>query len=133
MEKFKMIRSVTNTNFTEITGLRIKTTSLLNLFPIEIDDDGKYLLNIFRTYTVNEDIKNDLIYYQLFNLNESDWWENISFSFYDGVDLWWVNALMNDVINPFEEMSPGQNVKILKKQQIPRIVREIKYRSEEHV
>ncbi len=128
-----MIRSVTNTNFTEITGLRIKTTSLLNLFPIEIDDDGKYLLNIFRTYTVNEDIKNDLIYYQLFNLNESDWWENISFSFYDGVDLWWVNALMNDVINPFEEMSPGQNVKILKKQQIPRIVREIKYRSEEHV
>lgn len=128
-----MIKSVTDETFADITGMTLKSSSFLNLLPVEQDEYGTYLLNIFRSYTVNDVIKNDIIHYSLHTLNEEDWWENISYGYYNNVEQWWINAMLNDVINPFEEPEPGKEVKILKSDYITMLLREIKYRASEHV
>ncbi|GEM_PF-3200046 len=127
------VKEINDKTIEDITDLFVPTSSFINLFPIQLDEDGKtYMLNIFRTYTINENVKNDMQYYETFEADEEEWWENIAFNFYDSVELWWVNCLMNDIINPFEEIYPGKNIKIMKKDLITTVVREIRLRAEEH-
>ncbi len=128
-----MITEITEETFEDITGLTLLTPSFINLLPIQKDDDGKYLLNIFRTYTINDEVKSDLLYYYVYTAHEEDWWENVSYDFYDNTELWWINCLLNDITNPFEEMEPGLSMKVLKEDYVPQIVREIRLRAGEHV
>jgi len=127
------VRDITDKTFEDITGMTPSLASLINLFPIQLDEDGlTYILNIFRTYTIRDDVKNDVQYFDTWEASEEEWWENMSYRFYDNVDLWWVNCLLNDIINPFEEIYPGKNIKILKKDLISTVIQEILMRAEEH-
>lgn len=124
---------ITDKTFEDITGLILSTPSFLNLLPIELDENGDYILNIFRFYSIYDSIKNDVVYFNTYEADEDDWWENIAYDVYNNVDLWWVTCMMNDVINPFEEIEPGKNLKILKTEAIPNLIREIRTRAEEHI
>jgi len=127
------VRDITDKTFEDITGMTPSLASLINLFPIQLDEDGlTYILNIFRTYTMRDAVKNDVQYFDTWKASEEEWWENMSYRFYDNVDLWWVNCLLNDIINPFEEIYPGKNIKILKKDLISTVIQEILMRAEEH-
>ena len=43
------------------------------------------------------------------------WWDNISYDVYRTPYLWWIVAIMNNITNPYEELEPGSNITILKK------------------
>ena len=101
--------------FFEATSIRLKQTSILKAFNVLKDEDRvTEYLNIFKSLKLNVDEETTMAYFETYETENDDWWDNISFNVYGTPYLWWVVALFNDVINPFEELDEGQNLKILK-------------------
>jgi hypothetical protein len=119
-----------STDFYKLTGIKINNSSFLKMFNILEDDDKIKFINIFRSYQVNEQIFTDVLYYNTYEVDNEDFWEQISYKLYGITDLWWALCLMNNVQNPFEDLSAGNNLKILKKNYIPQLLTEIKSVSE---
>lgn len=121
----------TNKDFREITGHRISNTSLLNQFNILKDsNEENYLLNIWKGYFVVEEIKNNEDYISHYDVPGNSFWENISYEAYENENLWWMVAMSNDVINPFEELTPGDRIKVIDRNLLYEIVKEVKNISE---
>jgi len=117
-------------SFTEVTGEDLSNVSQLKLFNILQDEDGTKLQNIWRSYSLNETITEETIFYQLYEMQDQDWWENISYQFYGTPNLWWVLCIMNNVENPFENVEPGQDTKILRNRYIYQLIKEMEIISE---
>jgi nucleoid-associated protein YgaU len=101
-------------DFYKNTGHRLSSSSLLRLFNLLRDHDETKFMNIFRSYSLNDDVVEDTVYYNSYEVENDDWWDNISFKYYGTPNLWWVICMMNNITNPFEEINPGDNIKILK-------------------
>lgn len=120
------IKQVNDKTFKEITQHELEDTSYLNLFNILKDDDDQYFLNIFRSFVINEELVMDILYYQTYEIDDQDWYDTISYKYYNDVSLWWLPLVTNTVLNPFEEIEPGKLIKILKSNLIPLVVKEIR-------
>lgn len=120
-----MIEQIDET-FYEVTGTRLLNTSMLNSFKIlkEIET-GTNFLDLFTSYQVNPKL-NDKFVFDNFEVDSSMWWDDISKLHYDTPYLWWVIALTNGIINPFEELEYGKSIKILKPSLLYQILRELK-------
>jgi len=118
-------------DFYTVTGIRLSSSSFLNLFNILMDDDNNKFMNIFRSYILRTDITQDTVYYYTYNTEPDDWWDNISTKFYETPYLWWIICLMNNVMNPFEELEEGTELKILKDTYIYQLLNEIREISEQ--
>ena len=77
--------------------------------------DGERFLNVFRTIVKNKGM-DDTSLYDEYMVQENDWFDLISFRYYEVSNLWWVVAILNDVTNPFESLEEGTSLKILKNQ-----------------
>lgn len=110
--------------YVELKGNRLSPSSILRLFNIMQDDDDEYFLNIFKSFDVLNTIMSDGTNLESLNI-VIPWWEDITYTRYDDVDLWWVACITNDVLNPFEEIVEGENISLLKKQYIPNIHRDM--------
>jgi len=117
-------------SFYELTGHRLNNASQLWLFNPLRDSDGNEFMNVFRSYTLNDEIMSDTMYYFTHKAENDEWWDNISSLYYGTPTLWWVICLMNDIINPFEELEGGQEVKIMKETHLYQLLKEIKDISE---
>ena len=75
------VRSVTET-FYELTGIQLSNVSMLKLFNIlqDIQTDDRFM-NIFRSYRVNEEVTTSVVWYELYEVENDDWWDNISYKF----------------------------------------------------
>lgn len=102
--------------FFETTGIRLKQTSILKAFNVLKDGEDRVteFLNIFKSLKLNKDSEVDLSFFETYETENDDWWDNVSFTVYGTPNLWWVIALFNEIVNPFEEMEEGLNLKILK-------------------
>lgn len=121
-----MPSTTVTTSFEDLTSHNLNNVSYLRLFPIMIDNDGEYFLNIFRSYSINEELLADSLYFETYEVMEDDWWELISNEKYESVNFWWIPPLANKVINPFEELEVGINLQMLRKAVLPILVREIR-------
>ena len=117
-------------SFTDITGKDLANTSQLKLFNILEDEDGVRLQNVWRSYSLNPEVAEETYFFTLYNMNDDDWWDNISFLAYDTPYLWWILCVMNNVQNPFEEVSPGQETNILRDNYLYQVIKEIEIISE---
>ena len=110
-------------SFKTITGHTLRQSSHINLYPVFKDtvNDEEYL-NIFRAYIINEEVQEDVIFYDIHEVTNDGWWDNISNTYYGDPLYWWVVVMMNDIQNPFEEIVPGKQIKILKGDQIPKLI-----------
>ncbi len=115
----------TNKTFTDIMGTKLSNSSLLKMFNIYQDELDNMFLNIFKTYVIDESILENYDNTEMIGV-VSPWWENISFSYYSDVDSWWVPALANNVINPFEELDENISLKVIKPNLLPYIQRDMK-------
>jgi len=116
--------------FKEITEYRLKNTSLLHQFNLLRDENGNILLNIWKSYDIIDKIKNNEDYISYYDVNDNDWWDDISYDRYENENLWWVIALANDVINPFEELNSGDSIKTIDNRFLYQITKEVKNISE---
>lgn len=112
-------------SYYELTGKRITNISQMKLFSILRDSDKTPFMNIWRTFTLNEDITSDVSYYDSYSVGSDEWWDNIANDIYGTPYLWWIVALMNDVTNPFEELEEGSNIKYLREDYIYMLFRDI--------
>jgi hypothetical protein len=112
-------------NFYDITGDRLSSASYLNLFNLLEDTDKTRYMNIWRSFTINEDVTQATIFYETHEVDNDDWWDNISYYYYGTPKLWWVVAMMNSVMNPFEELEVGTNIKILREEYIYQLLKEM--------
>lgn len=122
-----MAESVTRLTdtFYEITGNKLGNLSQLRLFTILQDLDLTKYMNIWRTYSLNEAVTSDTLFFETYEAENDDWWDNISSQIYGTPNLWWVAALMNGIENPFEDLDVGDNIKILRDPYIYQLIKEI--------
>ena len=113
-------------SFKELTGERLLTSSRLNLYDILIDKPSNiYFNNIFKSIEMSDITKNNN-YFDLYITEMDDWWDNISNKFYGTSSLWYLICVMNNIINPYEEINDGQQVKVLKKEYLYVVFKDIK-------
>ncbi len=116
----------TDESFYEATGNRISNSSQLNMFDVLEDSvDGTKLLNIFKSYEINKDVSSSVLFYITHNISNDEFYDNTSYYYYKNAELWWLIPMMNNILNPFEEISPGDFLKILKPKYIYQIVKEM--------
>lgn len=115
--------------YREITKKKLNNVSFIQMFNI-LKEGNDYFLNIFNSYSIKESVKENENYLSYFDLPEEEWWENISHMKYENERLWWVVAMTNDVINPFEEMENGETLKIIDGKLLYNIISDIKSLSE---
>lgn len=113
-------------SFSDITGISLGNISQLRLFKILKDWDGTDFWNIWRTYSLNPDALEKSLEYEIYQVQEEDWWENISYKLYGTVNFWWLLCLINGVNNPFEELIPGTSIKIINSTYLYQLIKEIK-------
>lgn len=109
------------------TKQNLSNSSQLKMFTI-LDDvlNNTYYLNIFRSYIINTSALNDSSFYETYEVENEDWFDNISFKFYNTPSLWWVICIVNNIVNPFEELESGQILRILKGTHIYSILKEVR-------
>jgi hypothetical protein len=120
--------TITNTDKTyyEHTNRRLSNISQLRLFNILLDNDGyTNFMNIFRSFSINDDVTYKVNYYILYNVGYDEWWDNISYKQYGTPNLWWIIAMINSVVNPFEELQEGTSIKILKEEFLYVVLRDL--------
>jgi hypothetical protein len=93
---------------------------MLRMYNILLDDDGNRFVNIMRTYQTNPELLRQDIY-EIYTVDEDDWWDNISAEAYQTPYLWWVLPIVNNISNPFESLEPGSQIKILRYEYVPKI------------
>jgi hypothetical protein len=70
-------------------------------------------------------VTDDAVFYDSYEVGEEEWWDNISYYHYETPGFWWVVALMNNIQNPFEELEPGSNIKILRGEYLYQLIKEM--------
>lgn len=114
-----------NKTFVEITNKRLINNSQLQLYNILEDDNTKEKFwNIFKAYYIKEGVDSSIIY-ELYTVNNDDWWENIAFEYYRDVTVWWTIPLINNIVNPFEFPEPGEQIYILKPSYLNQLLDEV--------
>ena len=102
-------------SFFELTGVEKNTFSFLRLFNILLDEDRETkFMNIFRSYIANEDIFSDIAFFETYEVSNGEYWDNVSYNLYKTPYLWWVIALLNNTVNPFEELEDGVQLNVLR-------------------
>lgn len=110
--------------YIDIKNKKLTASSILNTFNILEDEDNNYFLNIFKNIVINPTILNNPSNVMSVNIIDP-WWENLSYSFYDDEQNWWIICTTNGVLNPFEEIAEGQKINLLSKNFIPSIQRDM--------
>jgi len=112
--------------FRELTGHVIDDRSISRMFNILVDHDRHTkFMNIFHSYTFNKKLPNDVSYYDTYEVGNDEWWDNISVKYYGTPFLWWVIPAFNNIVNPFEGLTAGTNLKILKPSYILSLLRDL--------
>lgn len=113
--------------YNEYTRIQLGNSSQLKLFNI-LDDvsNNTYYLNIFRSYVLTASRLNDSSFYDLYEVDHNEWMDGISTKVYGTPNLWWVIAIVNGIVNPFEDIYPSKTLRILKNSYIYNILKEVK-------
>jgi hypothetical protein len=121
----------TEKRFVDISKQRLSTSSRLNTYNIfRITETNQYFLNHFRSFNVVNDIKNNDLYFDSHFALEDEWWDNISEQYYGTPYYWYFICILNDVVNPYEELISGMKIKVLKKSYLYEVFKNLKEISE---
>ena len=125
------VTKYTEKTFFELTGNEIANISQLKLFNILLDEDRQTkFMNIFRVARVNTDVVQDTLFFDSFEVPDADFWDNIAYTIYNTPQLWWILGLMNNTVNPFEELEPGDLITVLKEQYVYNLTKDLENLSE---
>jgi hypothetical protein len=125
------VSKYTEKSFFELTGNQISNISQLKLFNILLDNDRQTkFMNIFRVARVNTDVTEDVLFFDTYEVPDGNFWDNISHEIYNIPQLWWILGLMNNTVNPFEELDAGTNISVLKAEYVYNLTKDLENLSE---
>ena len=87
-------------------------------------------MNIFRVARVNVDVVQDTLFFETLEVPDADFWDNIAYRIYQIPQLWWILGLMNNTVNPFEELEPGELITVLKEEYVYNLTKDLEELSE---
>ena len=90
-----------------------------NIFKLGFDNNHPYY-NILKTITIPNNLNDDLFF--IIKPLPNDTWTNLSYLYYDTINLWWLIALLNNVFNPFKMPT---TLKILKTEYLDMVLNAI--------
>ena len=94
-----------------------------NIFNIYEDDNGIQFFNLYNSLVIDGEIDKTL--YTEIYLNDGDNWYALSQKYYGTHKLWWVALVINNIINPFEDL-PNKKIKILNSIAVSNILGQMK-------
>ena len=115
----------TDKSYFDLTDKELTNVSQLKLFNILKDYDGTYFQNIFRTFNINEDVVSNSVYYDIYEVDNDCWWDNISYEVYGTPHLWYLLCMMNNVVNPYEELDEGDIIKYMRREYLYAFLKDI--------
>jgi nucleoid-associated protein YgaU len=83
--------------------------------------DGNTIINIFNKIDLTS-IKNNINYYNQYQVTNEDRWDLISQKFYGTPNLWWLLAAFNGVKDPFADLQTLNSINIIKQEIIPTVL-----------
>lgn len=92
-------------------NIQLSKYNLANIFSIVNLNQNSYF-NLSKTLTIKNSQDTKSIYYQVYQVSDSDTWTGISYKFYKTVQLWWLICKFNDIKQPFQQLVPGLFLKI---------------------
>lgn len=116
----------TDKSFKELTGQSLDNNSILNMFDILQDSDNNYLINIFKSYILDDRLLENPDLFHLYTIKNDDWWDQISYKYYGTPKLWWLITMVNRINNPFEDYNETDIIKILKREYLYDMIKSIK-------
>lgn len=120
------VTEYTDENFTELTGKDINNFSFMRLFNILLDEDRETkFMNIFRSYILNDSVFTETALFNTYEVANGEFWDNIAYNIYETPYLWWILAILNNTVNPFEELEDGQFLKVLRSDFVYTIVKDM--------
>ncbi len=96
-----------------------------NIFDIAYDGNY-YFYNISVSLFLKDYNNLAPSYFKYYRVEEGDTWTNLSFSFYDTIELWWIICKVNNIVNPMDMPKEGDMLKILDKRIVKQILESIK-------
>jgi hypothetical protein len=109
----------TDKSFFELTGIEKSSYSFLRLFNTLLDEDRETkFLNIFRSYIANDNVFSQVAFFETYEVSNGEYWDNVSYNLYKTPFLWWVIALLNNIVNPFEELEDGDILNVLRNEYV---------------
>ena len=120
------VTTYTDKSFSDLTGNDKATFSMLRLFNILLDSDRiTTFLNIFRSYLINDDVFTNVAFFNTYEVSNGEYWDNISWEIYETPYLWWVIALINNTVNPFEDLEDGQIINVLREDYVYTLTKDL--------
>jgi len=107
----------------------IMATDLANVFHVYEDEN---LGNFYLTYNINrtlaitglDNVSKALV--EDYTVKLGDTWTTIAYSRYSDTRLWWLVCKVNGIVDPTEQPTTGQKIKLLKDEVVKGILEEIK-------
>lgn len=113
-------------SFSELTGVEKNSFSFLRLFNILLDNDRETkILNIFRSYIIDDAILKDVSFFETYETSNGEYWDNVSYNLYKTPFLWWLIALLNDIENPFESLEDGDQLIVLRDDYVYQLISDL--------
>lgn len=120
------VTEYTDENFFELTGKEVNNFSFMRLFNILLDEDRETkFMNIFRSYIINDEVFTETNFYNTYEVGNGEFWDNVSWNLYETPYLWWIIAILNNTVNPFEELEDGQILKVLRQDYVYSLVKDL--------
>jgi hypothetical protein len=108
----------------DITDLpELKDYNYENIFHVYEDNNDFYYYNLLQTIHFPQNLPNN--YFEAYTVKYNDTWTNISYKAYNKINLWWVIALANNVINPINYLTPGKTIKVPKYSVVTEVLTQI--------
>ncbi len=73
---------------------------------------GETVVDVFKKIEIPSEAF-DVSAYEEYIIKEGDRWDRLARKFYGDVNLWWLLASYNKVVDPFNVLIPGNKIKIL--------------------
>ncbi len=120
------VTEYTEKSFGELTGNEKNKFSFIRLFNTLLDEDRETkFLNIFRSYVIDESSLRDISFFESYEISNGEYWDNVSYNLYRTPYLWWVIALLNNITNPFEELTDGGELNVLRDDYVYQLVSDL--------
>ncbi len=91
-----------------------------NIFNVYEDSDGFLFYNLFESINIEGDIDPNLYTEHIWSGDDNFY--SLSHKYYNSTRLWWVILTANQIINPFDEITPGTKLMILKQPVVSQIL-----------
>ena len=106
-----------NNDISDLTT--IPYTRYENLFKVA-KNNNYYFYNILKKIVIPENIDSRLFSEVIITDNIP--YTTLSYRFYNTQDLWWLICIVNNIINPVNNITPGTKLKILKNDAVNRLL-----------